>query len=140
MKLSSLVYVGLLAVALCPPSFAQQVSPERAAAIGQQVYASKNVTKLLAAAKALRRMDPIEDARLQCKVDPTSHPRPYGTPDTSQCAFEIEASYGWYADPVLLVTVKGFVAKSKVAAGPLTEKDFEVREFSFRIPDPTGLE
>lgn len=141
MKLFTGVLSGLFALVLCAPTFAQEVSPARASEIGTQIYASKGVKQLLAPAMALRKLDPEKDeASLRAKVDCSAHPRPYGRPDESNCAFEIEASYGWYADPALLVTVKGFVAKSKLAAGTLKPTDFTIREFSFRIPDPTGLE
>lgn len=141
MRSTHLLFAGLLALVLCQPSVAQEVSAERAHEIGKAIYASKGLQKLVAAAKALRRMDASQDEpALTARLDCSSHPKPYGTADESFCGIELHTSYGWYADPVLVITVKAFVSKKKLAAGAITPEDFSVRDFSAKIPDPTGLE
>lgn len=140
MKLN-IFFAGLLSLALCTPSFSQEISRERANELATQIYASKDVAKLVAAAKAMRRMDAAQDDKnLSATVDRSVHPKPYGSADENFCQVEMRAAYGWYADPVLVITVKAFVAKSKLEAGKLTEKDFTIRDFNATIPDPTGLE
>jgi hypothetical protein len=141
MRLGQLFVAGLFSLALCQASFAQDVSPQRASELAKQIYASKDVKKLASAAKAMRRIDPnAEDARVSGKVDCSQHPKPYGTEDTNFCAVELRASYGWYADPVLVITVKAFVPKAKLMAGTLEDGEISLRDFTATIPDPTGLE
>jgi len=141
MKLSYGFVAAVLLHSLCAPSSAQDVSQDRANDMARQIFASADVQKLVSPARALRRIDSGQDnPSLAGKVNPSEHPRPYGNENANASAIEVQASYGWYADPVLVIKIKAFVSKEKLAAGKLTDKDFTVREFTATIPDPTGLE
>lgn len=141
MKSIYLFLACALSLVLCEPGVAQDVSPERTLALAAQIYASKDVQRLVSSAKAMQRLDTgNDDKSLTAQVNRSEHPHPYGREDPNTCAIEMRAVYGWYADAALVVTVKAFIPSAKLANGNLTRKDVKVQSFSAAIPERSGLE
>ena len=60
------------------------------------------------------------------------------------CLFEANSKYGWYADPSLVVSIKGFIKKDKIHKGTKKElkkyKNLKITKVELGTPLPTGLE
>jgi hypothetical protein len=133
--LSKAFIVLSLLVATAPSAFAENLQ------LPQEIFASKFVQTLIKPALVLKKVDTSSPPQARNFVPDCSNNPVIGfQPDTSFCGFEFNMLYGWYADPVLVLTIKGYVAKSKIARGGLTDKDLIVTETTIGTPLPTGLE
>ena len=133
---------ALLALALLASSsaFAADIGAALIAATSSKPEVSDVVAAALTASKINSQSSSAAQFVLLTAVDCTKNPRAYREVDTSMCQFQLRKSIGWYADPVMVVTVTAFVNKNAAAAGNVTSSDIMIREVSIVKPDPTGLE
>lgn len=129
------------AFALAFASPAKALDPQRAAVLAKSIYALQTVQSQVAPAKANHSLSNGADhPEMTAGPNCASNPKPYGRPDTNFCEVEVTTSYGWYADPSLIIVVKGYVARTKINSGAITAQDFQLRSVTATVPDPTGLE
>lgn len=113
-------------------------------AAAKVAFSKEEVAKLVSTAAQIHKMDSSVDSMIKVDdehlIDCSVNPKPYGTTDKSKCGFKAKRSFGWYADPVLVVSVKGYVSAAKAKAGTIEAQDITIAEVSIQKPDPTGLE
>ena len=119
-------------------------SYQQTQAAAMAAFSKPEVAKLVTAATEIHHIDastkPMISADDNHLIDCNINPKPYGRADKSKCGFVAIKSFGWYADPVLVVTVRGFVTSEKSISGIIQDNDITISEVSIQKPEPTGLE
>ena len=96
----------------------------------------------LAAAKAeFPGATDLDDRTLHLQtISCADRPVEFGTPNKDFCGIALAKGYGWYADPMLVTKVRGYVRQVKITAGELGAEDLKIVEVTVVRPLPTGLE
>lgn len=147
MKFFAMIFLACSATgAMAAGGIVNFPSSERNEAVSNAVAALPSVSPYLAMAKSMYaaggQAEPlfIYSPETGSGVDCDDRPSEYSGPALDFCAFTAQVAYGWYADPTLVVKVKGYLSRSKIAAGVLSAADFKIVEVSIGSPLPTGLE
>jgi len=124
---------------------AVELSQERHAYLGEAIASHPKVRPFIHTAEMIHQLEP---GRLSVdKIDLTSKPVGSGSELEGYSEISLFGSYGWYADPVLVLRVTGFIKIDKIQEGNLvldgeTEGwgDLIITEVHIGSPMPTGLE
>jgi hypothetical protein len=144
-------HLSLLSLALFTLSIAgalaDETNPtltqERAYKLGAALFKTKRVGSVSSAAiksEGITSEETSQARPMVTSVDCKKNPESYGTVDPSFCALRGVVSFGWYADPTLILRAVGYIKKDKIAAGLLNESDFIVTNVIASTPLRTGLE
>lgn len=145
-SIAGLVLALWVSPAFASGGFVQFPSEARAREVSATIGTSPQVAPYLATAKAMYAPDAetvpllIFSQEAGSGLDCDQPMATYGEVNDNFCAFTASLAYGWYADPVLVVVVKGYMNRNVVASGAVSRADLKITEVSIQSPLPTGLE